>query len=163
MIELIVLDVDGTMTDGKLIYGNGGEHKAFDVKDGLGIATWMKLGGKVAIITGRSSQATRERARDLGIVHYFEGVGKKQRQLALLLDELKLAPSQVAAIGDDLNDLGMLQSVGMSFAPSDAVDEIKAAVDHRLQSRGGNGAVREMIELVVAHNGWQKRFKEAWL
>ena len=163
MIELIVLDVDGTLTDGKIIYtSNGDEIKNFDVKDGLAIATWIKkLNKKVAIITGRKSQLVERRAIELGITHLYQGVDNKDEILQNILNEENLSWDQTAGIGDDLNDFKMLKKVGISFCVADAVDEIKELCDVVCLKNGGFGAVREMIEYILK-NDKQKALKELW-
>ncbi|MGK0256052.1 MAG: 3-deoxy-D-manno-octulosonate 8-phosphate phosphatase (KDO 8-P phosphatase) [Arcobacteraceae bacterium] len=130
MIELIVLDVDGTLTDGKIIYtSTGDEIKNFDVKDGLAIASWTKkLNKKVAIITGRRSELVARRAKELGITHLYQGVDNKDEILEQILEEENLTWDQTAGIGDDLNDFRMLKKVAISFAVGDAVDDIKTFV-----------------------------------
>lgn len=161
MIQLIVLDVDGTLSDGKIIYTNeGAEIKAFNVKDGLGIAAWLKLGRKVAIITGRESQIVKNRADELKITYLKQGVRHKAKVLEEILKEANLSFKEVAIIGDDLNDLSMLRLVKYSFAPSDAVKEVKQSVHKVLKSKGGNGAVREMINWLIKKEKLQVRFYE---
>ena len=164
MIELIVLDVDGTLTDGKIIYtSNGDELKNFDVKDGLAIASWTKkLNKKVAIITGRKSKLVEKRAKELGVTHLVQGVDNKDEILQNILDEEKLTWDQTAGIGDDLNDFKMLKKVGMSFAVADAVPEIKTLCDVVCLKNGGFGAVREMVEYILK-NDKQKELKELWV
>ena len=164
MIELIVLDVDGTLTDGKIIYtSNGDEIKNFDVKDGLAIASWTKkLNKKVAIITGRKSELVENRAKELGITHLYQGVDNKDEVLQDILNEENLSWDQTAGIGDDLNDLKMLKKVAISFAVADAVDDIKSLCDIVCVKTGGNGAVREMIEFIL-NNDKQKELKELWV
>ena len=164
MIELIVLDVDGTLTDGNIIYSsNGDELKNFDVKDGLAIASWTrKLNKKVAIITGRKSTLVERRAKELGVTHLFQGVDNKDEILANILKDEKLTWDQTAGIGDDLNDYKMLQKVGLSFAVADAVEDIKLNVDIVCDSKGGFGAVREMIEYILKLDK-QKELKELWV
>ena len=164
MIELLVLDVDGTLTDGKIIYtSNGDELKNFDVKDGLAIASWTKkLHKKVAIITGRKSKLVEHRAKELGITHLYQGVDNKDEILANILKEENLSWEQTAGIGDDLNDMKMLQKVGLSFAVGDAVTEIKSICDKVCTKNGGDGAVREMIEYILNYDE-QKKLKELWV
>ena len=125
MIKLIVLDVDGCLTDGKLIYSADGESKNFHVKDGLGITSWIKMGLQVAIITGRNSKIVENRAKELGIQHLFQGIKDKDRVLREVVNSLGLEFCEVAAIGDDLNDHNMLNMVGRSFTPNNGVDDIK--------------------------------------
>ncbi|RUM74305.1 MAG: 3-deoxy-D-manno-octulosonate 8-phosphate phosphatase [Sulfurovum sp.] len=162
-IELIVLDVDGTMTDSRITYSeNGDEIKSFNVKDGLAIASWRKLGKQVAIITGRSSKIVARRAKELRIEHFYQGVEDKKEVLDQLLDKLGLQIDNVAAIGDDLNDLQMLRAAKISFVPRDAssyVDKIATVI---LSKRGGEGAVREMIEYLIIKEGLEEKFLELW-
>lgn len=163
MIKLIVLDVDGCLSDGKLTYNQDGiESKSFSVKDGLGISTWVKLGNQVAIITGRNSKMVQRRAKELGIQHLHQGIRDKDRVLKEIVDSLGLDFSNVAAIGDDLNDFNMLNLVGKSFTPNDGVGDIKAIVDTVLTCRGGDGAVREMIESLLEYNGQKEAFLSVW-
>ena len=163
MIELIVLDVDGTLTDGKIIYtSSGDELKNFDVKDGLAIASWTKkLDKKVAIITGRKSKLVENRAKELGITHLFQGVDNKDEILENILKEENLRWDQTAGIGDDLNDLKMLKKVSIAFAVGDAVAEVKEVSDVVCTKNGGFGAVREMIEYILKYDK-QKGLKELW-
>lgn len=164
MIELLVLDVDGTLTDGKIIYtSNGDELKQFDVKDGLAIASWTKLlHKKVAIITGRKSKLIKRRAKELGITHLYQGVHNKDEVLQKILDTEKLTWKQTAAIGDDLNDLKMLQKVGLSFCVANGVEEVQQISKVICQKNGGEGAVREMIEYILDKDK-QKSLKELWI
>jgi len=164
MIELIVLDVDGTLTDGKIIYtSTGDEIKNFDVKDGLAIASWTKkLNKKVAIITGRKSKLVENRAKELGVTHLFQGVDNKDEILQNILDEENLTWDQTAGLGDDLNDLKMLNKVGISFAVADAVDDIKEICGVVCSKKGGYGAAREMIEYILKHDD-QKELKDLWV
>ncbi|OQX78013.1 MAG: 3-deoxy-D-manno-octulosonate 8-phosphate phosphatase [Epsilonproteobacteria bacterium 4484_65] len=162
-IELIVLDVDGTMTDSHITYSeNGDEIKSFNVKDGLAIASWRKLGKQVAIITGRSSSIVARRAKELRIEHFYQGIHNKKEVLEDLLEKLDLTMENVAAIGDDLNDLQMLRSAKISFVPRDAsayVDKIATVI---LSKKGGDGAVREMIEHLIIKEGLEKKYLELW-
>ena len=162
-IELIVLDVDGTMTDSRITYSeNGDEIKSFNVKDGLAIASWRKLGKQVAIITGRSSKIVARRAQELHIEHFYQGIHNKKEILESLLVKLNLSMENVAAIGDDLNDLSMLKAAKISFVPRDAsayVDKIATVV---LSKKGGDGAVREMIEYLIAEQGLEAKYLELW-
>ncbi|WP_457607636.1 KdsC family phosphatase [Nitratifractor sp.] len=162
-IELIVLDVDGCLTDGRIVYGESGEEiKAFDVKDGLAIASWIRLGRQAAIITGRRSEIVRRRAEELGIRHLYQGVCEKHETLKTVLAELGLHPSRVAVIGDDLNDWTMLQMAGRSYAPADGVEKIRSMVDCPLSRSGGRGAVREMIEDLLDREGLRAEFYRLW-
>lgn len=163
MIKLIVLDVDGCLTNGQIIYGESGEEvKAFNVKDGLAIKSWLQLGHEVAIITGRRSGIVKRRAEELGVGHLYQGVKNKKRRLEMLCADLKITADEVAAIGDDLNDLNMLAFAGRSFAPADASAFITDAVDQVLTRRGGEAAVREMIEALMRLNGESEAFLAQW-
>ena len=164
MIELIVLDVDGTLTDGKITYdSNGVETKSFDVADGLAIAVWTKkFGKKAAIITGRNSTVVEKRAKELGINHLHQGINDKQKVLNDILEKEGLNFSQVAAIGDDLNDYNMLKKAGLSFAPSNASSYIQDIVNVTCKNSGGDGAVREMLEYIFKEDGLEEDFIKAW-
>ncbi|NPA63414.1 MAG: HAD-IIIA family hydrolase, partial [Epsilonproteobacteria bacterium] len=141
MIELLVLDVDGCLTDGKIIYTNAGDElKNFHVRDGFAIVSWKRLGRRVAIITGRSSKIVEFRARELGIDYLFQNARRKEEILLELAKSANVPLSNIAAIGDDLNDYRLLKKVGLSFTPNDGVEEIKKIVDVVLENRGGEGA-----------------------
>jgi len=164
MIKLIVLDVDGCLTDGKIIYSSDGvESKNFNVKDGLAIATWIRMGNQVAIITGRQSDIVKRRADELGIQHLFQGIKDKDRVLKELVESLCLQFYEVGAIGDDLNDYNMLSQVGKSFTPNDGAKEIKELVNRVLTNSGGDGAVREMIDIIVDDNDQRDEFLSFWI
>ncbi len=164
MIELIVLDVDGTLTDGKIIYtNNGDEIKNFDVKDGLAVASWTKkLGKKAAIITGRNSTLIERRAKELGITHLHQGVHDKDETLENILKKEGLSWNQTAVIGDDLNDLKMLKKAYISFAPNDASHYVKDMVNIVCNAKAGNGAVREMVEYICKYDGIEEDFLKVW-
>ena len=163
MIELIVLDVDGTLTDGKITYSNSGDElKSFCVQDGLAIASWTKiLNKKVAIITGRKSDLVKKRAEELGITHLYQGIHNKDEILENILKDENIAWDQVSDIGDDLNDYKMLKKVGLSFCVNNAVCDIKSLVDIECKKNGGDGAVREMIELILSKEN--KDLKSLWV
>ncbi len=164
MIKLIVLDVDGCLSDGKLIYSsNGVESKNFNVKDGLAITTWLKIGNEVAIITGRNSTIVERRAKELGIKHLYQGIRDKDRVLKELVASLGLDFRDLGAIGDDLNDYNMLSLVGRSFTPKNGVNEIQKLVDTTLNFDGGDGAVREMIDILVDENEQREAFLSVWI
>ena len=165
MIELIVLDVDGTLTDGKITYLNNGEEtKSFDVRDGLAIAVWTKsFGKKAAIITGRNSSIVEKRAKELNITYLYQGIKNKQEILEEILKKEGLSWSQVAAIGDDLNDYNMLKKVGLSFTPANGSHYLKDFVNVVCQNKGGDGAVREMLEYIFKEDGLEEEFLNAWL
>jgi len=165
MIELLVLDVDGTLTSGQITYSEDGvELKSFNVGDGLGIAVWTKhLNKKVAIITGRNSKIVEKRAQELNIKHLYQGVKNKLEVLENILQEENLDFASVAAIGDDINDYKMLQKVGLSFTPQNGSEYIKDIVNVVCKRRGGEGAVREMIEYIIKKESIEEEFLNAWV
>ena len=159
MIKLIVLDVDGTLSDGSIIYSdNGAEIKAFNVKDGLGIAAWIRLGREVAIITRRESRLVEDRAKELNITYIRQGIKDKAQALREILQEAKISLDEVAAIGDDINDLGMLKLIKHSYAPKDAVKLVKHNVRKVLKHKGGKGAVRAMIDRIIRQENLEAEF-----
>ena len=163
MIELLILDVDGCLTDGKIIYSNSGdESKNFNVKDGLAITSWIKLGHHVAIITGRRSQLVERRAKELGITHLHQGIKDKASLLNNLSEELNIPLRNMAAMGDDLNDYKMLSMVGLSFTPQNGSKHLKSVVNRVCNADGGEGAVREMIEEIFEINDEVSDFLALW-
>lgn len=161
-IELIVLDVDGCMTDGSIIYSSDDEIKSFNVKDGLAIASWIRLGKKVAIITGRKSKVVEQRAKELGVQHLHQNVKTKDIILQDIAKKENLKLDQIAVIGDDLNDFKMLSIAGISFTPADSTTFIHDVVDVILSASGGKGAIREMIEYIVKKDNLEREFLELW-
>ncbi|PLX65818.1 MAG: 3-deoxy-D-manno-octulosonate 8-phosphate phosphatase [Denitrovibrio sp.] len=157
MINVLIMDVDGVLTDGGIIYDeNGHETKRFDVKDGLGIKLGQKFGLEFIIISGRKSIVTELRAKELGIKRVFTGVKDKLKCYEELKAELGISDENAAYIGDDLNDLALLAKVGFSATVADAFDCIKERVDFITSRKGGNAAVRELIEEILRRNGkWE--------
>ena len=148
-IKLLAMDVDGTLTDGRIYIGSDGEvMKAFDVKDGYGIVQFKKNGGIPVIITGRQSKIVEQRCRELGITELHQGVSDKLACLKRIIDRYGLTCEEVAYIGDDLNDLSCINYVGLSACPADSVQTVKAAVSYICIHNGGYGAVREFIEKI---------------
>lgn len=161
MIELLLLDVDGTLTDGKLYYlPTGEEFKTFDVQDGMGLSYWLKLGKKVAIISGRFSQSTLSRAKDLGIMDCFLGIEDKRQKALEIMQKYNLQPQQVACVGDDINDIAMFEVCGLRFAPLNAQEVLKQYADILLKRSGGNGAVREAIDYIIHKDGLEGKILE---
>jgi 3-deoxy-D-manno-octulosonate 8-phosphate phosphatase (KDO 8-P phosphatase) len=164
MIKLLVLDVDGCLSDGKIIYSSdGSETKAFNVKDGLAIATWIRMGHRVAIITGRESKVVKRRADELGIKLLYQGIKDKESLLKKIADENNIAVDEIPAIGDDLNDYNMLKMAGRSYTPANGVEDIKEIVDVVLSLDGGDGAIREMIEDILKINSQKNEFLSFWI
>ncbi len=164
MIKLIVLDIDGCMTNGQITYDvNGVETKSFNVKDGLGIVTWLKIGGEAVIITGRKSTIVANRAKELGIPHLFQGIKEKGKVLQELMDKLNITKEEVAVIGDDLNDLPMFALAETTFTPADGMEIIKKHATYTLSKKGGEGAIREMIDIIITKNNQTKQFESFWI
>lgn len=160
-IRLFAMDVDGTLTDGTLtISADGGETKTFHARDGAGIKLLAPLGITPAIISGRGSETTARRARELGIEHVEQAVGDKAGQLLALCDRLGVEPAQAAFIGDDLSDVPAMHLAGWSAAPADAVEQARAVADFVALLPGGKGAVRQAIEALLLQEGLWERVLE---
>jgi 3-deoxy-D-manno-octulosonate 8-phosphate phosphatase (KDO 8-P phosphatase) len=153
-IELIVLDVDGVLTDGAIIVDdNGIESKHFHVRDGSGISLWRKSGKRIAILSGRKASCVEIRGKELGISPIIQGEPRKLAPFLKLLDELKLQPQQVCFMGDDLPDVPVLRVAGLAACPADAVEEVRSVAHIVTKARGGQGAVRELIERLLKRQG----------
>ncbi len=151
-IKMLIMDVDGTLTDGKIYIGPRGEvFKAFNTKDGLGIKLLIDKGIIPVIITGRNSEIVVARAEELGIDEIHQGIEDKLDLYQHLVEKYKLNDEEVAFIGDDLNDLPLLNKVGLSFCVADAVEAVREKVDYVARLKGGEGAVREAIDVIL---GW---------
>jgi len=151
-IRLVVLDVDGVLTDGTLIYSAGGEeYKQFSVRDGLAIRLLLRAGIQVAVITGRRSEAVVARCAELGIRSELIVVGSEDKQADLdrMEELLQISDAEVAAMGDDLPDLPLLARAAFAACPTDAAPEVIAACDLVCGAEGGRGAVRELAEVVL--------------
>ncbi len=149
-IKLLITDVDGVLTDGKIYLGaNEQEFKAFNVKDGKGIKLLQKAGIEVAIITGRQSQAVTRRAQELSIKEVHQGIADKIKVFNEILERYNLDKSEVAYIGDDVNDLEILKQVGFSASVRDGIKQVKEEVDYVTRFVGGQGAVRELAEVIL--------------
>lgn len=146
-VFLLAMDVDGTLTDGGIYLSSRGEEfKRFDVKDGYGLVMFQKKGGVAAFISGRESEATALRAKDLGIEHLYNGVWDKLQYLKSLAQSLGIKKDKTAYIGDDLNDIDCIRWAGIGVAVQDAPFPVKEAADWVTVSRGGFGAVREVVD-----------------
>lgn len=157
-IQLLALDVDGVLTDGSISIDDlGHETKRFNVRDGFAIRVWQRLGFAAAIITGRSGQAVKHRAAELGIEHVVQGCGDKAAAMAELLARLGLSPEQAAYMGDDWPDLRVMRRVGLAIAPADADPRVRAVAGMMTERRGGHGAVREAIERLIEAKGLLER------
>ncbi|TLZ17828.1 MAG: HAD-IIIA family hydrolase [Gammaproteobacteria bacterium] len=150
-IRLLVLDVDGVLTDGRLYYGPRGEAlKVFHVHDGVGLVELRRAGVQVAVISGRRSRMVRARCRELGVRHVHQGVTDKLAALARLCALLRLEPAACACVGDDLPDVPLMRRVGLAFAVADAHREARRAADIVTRRPGGRGAVREVCDHLLA-------------
>jgi len=153
-IKLLLLDVDGVMTDGRIIYDSqGGEAKAFDVKDGHGLKLVQRAGIRVGIITGRQSAIVDRRAAELGIELVYQGAKDKLLPFREILQKLALTAEEVAYAGDDIVDLPVMREVGFAATVADAIDEVKAAAHMVTRRDGGRGAVREICDHLLRESG----------
>lgn len=162
-IRLLLLDVDGVLTDGRITYdANGVESKSFDVKDGHGLKMLQRAGIKVGIITGRKSEIVALRAQELGIDILHQGAKQKLPPYTAVLLEHGLADHEVAYVGDDLVDLPILKRVGFAVTVADGVDELRGRVDYVTRRRGGHGAVREVCDLLLKEAGYWTEITERY-
>ena len=158
---MLVMDVDGVLTDGTVIINeDGSEGKSFNLLDGLGIRMWRRAGLKVTFLSGRFSQATKYRAEELEVDYCVQDCFEKLPALKKLLEQAGLPASKTAYIGDDLLDLPVIKYVGFGAAVANAVDEVKEEANYITKRRGGDGAVREVIEYILKTAGkWQELMK----
>jgi 3-deoxy-D-manno-octulosonate 8-phosphate phosphatase (KDO 8-P phosphatase) len=161
-IKMLVMDVDGVLTDGTVIINeDGSEGKSFNMLDGLGIRMWRRAGLRVAFLSGRFSQATQYRAEELEIDYCVQDCFEKLPALKNLLEQAGLSAKDTAYIGDDLLDLPVISYVGFGAAVVNAVDEVKKEADYITKRRGGDGAAREVIEYILKAAGkWQELMKK---
>ncbi|NMC19733.1 MAG: HAD hydrolase family protein [Thermogutta sp.] len=149
-VKVILCDVDGVLTDGRLFFDNQGiESKAFHVRDGMAVQLWRRAGRRMAWITQRSSRIVRMRAAELGVDLLRQGVNDKSSASLEALAELGYSPDQAAYLGDDLPDLPILREVVLGAAVADAAEEVRAAADYVTHAPGGGGALRELVELIL--------------
>lgn len=153
-VELLLLDVDGVLTDGTIIYTHdGGESKGFNTQDGFGLRILQEAGVAVGLITARTSEAVSRRAKDLKLAHVYQGRGDKRIVFEEILKKTGLRPPQTAYMGDDWLDLPLLNLVGLAAAPQNAVPEVKQHVHFISERKGGQGAVRELCDLILEAKG----------
>jgi 3-deoxy-D-manno-octulosonate 8-phosphate phosphatase (KDO 8-P phosphatase) len=157
-VNLLLLDVDGVLTDGSIIYHHDGtETKIFNVKDGLGIRLLMDAGIQTGIVTGRSSNALLHRCRNLGIKHIFDGIKDKASVINKISEQTGVSSGQTAFMGDDLPDLPLMRRVGLAAATADAHETVKKHAHIITSLKGGYGAVREICEAILKAKGfWQE-------
>ncbi len=163
-LELLVLDVDGVLTDGGLWFNPDGQlQKRFDVRDGLGIRLLQQAGLKLAFLSGGMGGATEVRAQQLGIKHCLVGIKDKPKALAGLQSDLGVDKHQTCFIGDDLNDLAVRQQIELLITPADACKAVRRRADWVLSRNGGHGAVREAAEAILVSRGiWQNLSRHGW-
>ncbi len=163
-IKLLLLDVDGVLTSGQIIYsGKNIETKMFNVRDGLGIRLLQTAGIKVGIVTGRTSAALLNRCNDLGITMIYDGIKSKGEILDSILSATHLQTQDVAFVGDDLPDLSLMKRVGVSIAVGDAHEAVKKNADIITHRNGGEGAVREVCEMILDAKNMLKKIIETCL
>ena len=164
MIKLVLLDVDGTLTDGGVYHGNDRNvTKKFNVKDGYIIVNARKIGIDFGIVTGGNGKLLEYRAKKLKMKHLFLEVDKKEDVLKKVMDKTGLKSEEIAYMGDDLNDINIIKKVGFSGAPADAVNEVLEIVDFVSAKKGGNGAVREFVEVILKKENLYEKFLEVCL
>ena len=161
-IKLLLLDVDGVLTDGHIIYNdNGSETKEFHAKDGLGLKLLMDAGIQVGIVTGRTSEAMVHRCKNLGITLIFDQVRDKAKALEHVMDQTKMLADEIAFIGDDLPDLPIMRRVGLPIAVRDAHEIVLGSSEIVTSAKGGAGAVREICEAILKAKGlWEKTINQ---
>ncbi|HAE89933.1 MAG TPA: 3-deoxy-manno-octulosonate-8-phosphatase KdsC [Idiomarina baltica] len=153
-VELLILDVDGVFSDGRIYLGNQGEElKAFHTRDGFGLKAWTDAGYPAAVITGRESSIVERRMKHLGVTHIFQGVKNKVERYEQLLDNLNLNDSQVAYVGDDVPDLQLINRAKLGIAVHDAHPSVQLAAQYITRCHGGFGAVREICDLLLLSRG----------
>ncbi|MHC4870522.1 MAG: KdsC family phosphatase [Planctomycetota bacterium] len=157
-VELLILDVDGVMTDGRISYTDDGkEIKSFNAQDGAGIKYWKRAGNEIAIITGRKSEIVTRRAEELGIEYIFQDAKNKAPCFEEIIEKTGITPEKSCYVGDDLPDIPVMRLAGVSFTVANGVTEAKDFADFTTKNAGGDGAVREVIELILkAQQKWDK-------
>jgi 3-deoxy-D-manno-octulosonate 8-phosphate phosphatase (KDO 8-P phosphatase) len=160
-VKLFLCDVDGVLTDGTVWMGNGVESKRFNIRDGLGLKILRRHGIKIGWVSRRPSGATRQRAEDLGIDFLMQNDGGKVKYVESILRQTDLDWPDACYVGDDIVDLGVLRRAGFAVAVGDGVAEAKAAADYVTRAKGGHGAIREVVELILkAQNKWSQVLAE---
>ena len=153
-LKLVILDVDGVLTDGRIIYSSFGEDiKEFDVKDGFGVKLLYRAGIPSVILSGKASRTLKRRAKDMRVIKVYQNAFDKLSVFEKIISKFKVAPEEVAFIGDDLVDLPVLRRVGFSACTACAVDELKEQVDYVSSKKGGAGAVREISDMILKLQG----------
>jgi len=163
-IKLLAMDVDGVLTDGTITIGSDGtEFKTFNLLDGHGIKMWRRAGLKTALISGRESTVTKQRAKEMEIDFVYQPCQKKLEGFEKLLLDSKLEPKNIAYIGDDVLDIPIVKRAGFGIAVANAVDELKSCAHYITSNTGGNGAVREVVEYILKNTGQWTALMERYL
>ncbi|MFU8784389.1 3-deoxy-manno-octulosonate-8-phosphatase KdsC [Aliidiomarina sp.] len=161
-IKLLVCDVDGVFSDGRIYLGNSGEElKAFHTRDGLGVKALITAGIQVAVITGRESAIVENRMRALGVQHIFQGQHNKQQALESIWQATGITSDATASVGDDLPDLPLLQASGLALSVFDGHPQVQQQADYVTQQRGGFGAVRELADIILLSQGLLHQVQES--
>jgi 3-deoxy-D-manno-octulosonate 8-phosphate phosphatase (KDO 8-P phosphatase) len=157
-IKLLLLDVDGVLTDGRIVYDSRGhDMKFFDVRDGMGVYALYKSGIRTVLVTAKGSRAIKPRARDMRVAEVFSDVSPKSSVLEKILKKYKVSAAEICFVGDDLVDLCLMKKVGFSVAVFNACPEVKQSASYITLKEGGRGAVREVAELILKSQGkWQE-------
>lgn len=160
-IKLLLMDCDGVLTDGRIwLFESGEEQKGFHTRDGLGLELWHRSGLKSGIISGRTSSAVERRAHGLRMSFVLQGVDDKRKAFAVILERAGVETGEVAFIGDDLNDIPLMLQSGLAVAVADAAPEARESAHYVTKLSGGQGAVREVIEVILKHQGrWNDLIK----
>lgn len=160
-IKMLIMDVDGVLTQGEIILDGQREIKAFSVRDGVGIVLAQKAGLIPVFLTARSSSAIEARARELGVKEVHQAARDKVKVYQQLLKKYNLSPTEVAYMGDELIDIPLLKQVGLSSTPADGVEEVKEIVDYVAPAAGGKGAIRELVKLILKLQGkWEETINQ---
>ena len=157
-VKLLILDVDGVLTQGEIIYDSEGrELKIFNVKDGLGVFLLSKMGVKTILLSAKNSPMLKKRAQDMGVVEVIGGILPKENVLGEIKKKYKVKGSEICFVGDDWIDLGLIEKVGVAVAVPDAPSIVKRASDYITQKRGGKGAVREVADIIFKARNLEKK------
>ena len=163
-IKLLMLDVDGILTDGSITYTDeGSEIKTFHVRDGFGMNQLKKMGIEIVLVTARRSQALLHRAQDLSLDHVHQGVRNKIEVYDEIIEQFTLQPSEIAYMGDDWIDLPLLTRVGLSATVADGAPEVRQIVDYVTRKPGGKGAVRELCDLIIEAKGLRETILKTYI
>ena len=152
-IKLLVTDVDGVLTDGGMYYSNNGEYlKKFHTRDGMGIELLLKYRIKTIAITKEDSEIVKTRMKKINVEKLYSGITQKETELENICREFEVNPSQIAYIGDDVNDIELMKKVGFSASPNDGIAQVKRIADYVCKTNGGDGVLREVADLIISTN-----------